>query len=327
MKYLVVNDEHELYQVMYADMFKEESYDVKEIEKFNSLPSILKKIKEIHFSDRINRHIWLPGKFLWNRFYTLSNYKFDKEETYWIIFLNGTLRNYYSMEYLQKLKRLNSNIKLALVMYDSYSNNSTKRVVNMISVFDKVFSFDPGDCKRHGFEYIYSTFSKPDFVENDEKYKNNIFFVGAAATRLDLLHRCFNNISSKIENCEFRIVGVEKKQQEFPQYIKYNQSLSYKEALKYAYNSECLIEVVREGQTGVTLRTCEAILFNKKLLTNNKQLLKMPFYNKCFMKVFDKPEDIDINFLLEKIEVDYKYDGFFSPINILKSLERTKNNA
>jgi hypothetical protein len=207
-------------------------------------------------------------------------------------------------------------------MYDSFSNSSAQRAIDMMPVFDRVFSFDKGDCDRHGCEYIFSTFSAPDFVKKDERYKNNAFFVGAAVNRLDLLEKCFSKIAGAINDCEFRVVGVNKEKQKYPEFIKYNQGLPYEEALQYSYNSDCIVEIVREGQTGVSLRTCEAIIFNKKLLTNNAQLANMPFYDPKYMRIFNDADQIDLEFIKESIDVDYKYDGCFSPLIIIEKLLR-----
>ena len=64
-----------------------------------------------------------------------------------------------------------------------------------------------------------------------------------------------------------------------------------------AYNTDCIVEVVKEGQTGVSLRTCEAIAFNKKLLTNNVQIKEMPFYDSRFISVFTDSDEIDTEFV------------------------------
>ena len=89
----------------------------------------------------------------------------------------------------------------------------------------------------------------------------------------------------------------------------------------YSYNTECVVEIVREGQTVFTLRTCEAVAFNKKLLTNNKNLKNMPFYDERYMYIFDDVDDIDMNFLLNRDSVLYEKNDYFSPINILKRLD------
>lgn len=323
MKYLIIDDEHELYKIMYADLLDQcTEYDVQEIPKFSNMRGILKKINQLHFDDRINRHIWLPLKKIWNSFYYLDSFQFDLNEQYWIVFLNGTLRNFYSKRYLEKFKKEHKNVKLALIMYDSTSNPFAQRAVKMFACFDRIFSFDKKDCQEFGFEYIYSTLSFPKFVKEDPKYKSSVFFVGSAIGRLDTLNKCMNKIINEVKNTSFYVTGVQESEQKLP--IIYNQTISYREALQRSYNTNCILEIVKPGQTGISLRTCEAIMFNKKLLTNNKSIVNMPFYNKKYISVFDDISDLDIKFITSKIDVDYKYTDYFSPVNILKMLEREK---
>ena len=320
-KYLIVNDEHELYDVMYADLFRTERYDIQQINRFEPMPRVIRDINNLHFSDRINRHVWLPFKGLWNRWYTLNHYPFDSSERYWIIFLNGAFRNYYSKEYLLEFKNTHPNVRLAMIMYDSYSNKHARRAIEFMSLFDKVFSFDEEDCRKHGLERIYSTFSFPSFVRKDEQFHRGAFFVGAAEGRLELMEKCFSKISSIVRNCQFNVVGVPKKQQRIPEVITYNIGMPYKEALQYSYNSDLVVELVRDGQAGISLRTCEAIFFNKKLLTNNSCIKKMPFYDSRFMSIFHNGDDIDLDFVQNSVEVQYEKGNWFSPLRIIERLD------
>ena len=39
------------------------------------------------------------------------------------------------------------------------------------------------------------------------------------------------------------------------------------------------MEIVREGQSGATVRTMEALFFRKKLITTNRSVVQEPFYD------------------------------------------------
>ena len=108
--------------------------------------------------------------------------------------------------------------------------------------------------------------------------------------RLQILQKTFERITSEVDGCKFYIAGVKKEQQKTITGVQYNVTMPYAEELQMAYNTECIVEIVKEGQTGVSLRTCEAIAFYKKLLTNNQSLLQMPFYDKRYMQVFAEPD-------------------------------------
>lgn len=321
MKYLIVDDEHELYQCMYADLFRTKEYEVEEIKRMQ-MPDLLKPFYRLHFSDRINRRIFLPLKGMWNSFYALSSYPFKSDENYCVIFLNGSLRYHYSIRYFSNFKKNHPNVKLAMILYDSFSNFSAKRSINMIPVFDFVFSFDQNDCKAHGLTHIYSTFSKPDFVSKEESFKSKVFFIGYGTGRLELLTRTCKAICRKVKDCSFYIAGVKEWEKEEISGVVYNQTMPYREELQRAYNTDCILEVVREGQSGITLRTCEAIAFQKKLITNNPEIKQMPFYHPELIQVFERPEEIDADFIHTETKAVYDYQGEFSPLRMMELLQR-----
>lgn len=318
MKYLIVDDEHELYKNMYADLFKTNNFHIEEIPRVTP-PSFLKFLYKLHFNLKINRHIFLPFKNIWTKYYTLYSYNFNKDEEYCIIFLNGTLNLFFSVQKLKSLKDKYPNLHYVLIMYDSINTMSIKRPLNFIPIMDTIFSFDEQDCKKYNFERIYSTFSKPDFVYNDPIKKTNAFFVGYAAGRENLLKKCFKKMEC-IDHCKFFIVGIKGKQEKIKN-VQYNQYIPYKEELQLAYNTNCIVEILREGQHGITLRTCEAIAFNKKLLTNNVDIKNMPFYDSRYMKIFSNIDSSDIEFIKRNIQVEYKNTDFFSPLQIIYRLE------
>ena len=320
MIYLIVDDEHILYRTMFSDLFKTKEYNVTEVPRM-IIPGFLKPLYNLHYNRKINSHIFLPFKMIWTNCYQLHKYPFNDSEEYTVIFLNGSLRFHFSKGYLKKIKKKHTNVKLAMILYDSFVNPAAKRSISMIPIFDYVFSFDKRDCETHGLQHIYSTFSLPDGLELDRNKHTSAFFIGYGAGRLKLLQEVFKTITSEVQNCYFGIAGVGEKDIIDIKDVHYNITIPYSEELQMAYNTDCIVEVVKEGQAGVSLRTCEAIAFNKKLLTNNVQIKEMPFYDSRYISVFNTPNEIDINFVKAKIEVKYDDNDFFSPVSILKKIE------
>ena len=76
----------------------------------------------------------------------------------------------------------------------------------------------------------------------------------------------------------------------------------------------------QKGQVALTLRPYEAVVYNKKLLTNNKTILSFKYYNPRYMHYFEKIEDIDWNWVARKEKVNYEYEGDFSPIYLLQDI-------
>ena len=320
----MIDDEHELYHVMMNDLFIQTKYHVEEIKRV-AMPLSIKRIHDIHYSRKVNRFFEMPGKFLWNHWYTLHNYPFVKDETYVIIFMNGSLRHYYNKWYLRSIKKQHTNVKLCLLIFDKSIYYGARRAINMRKCFDYVFSFDEEDCKKYGFIRFYNCFSRPTEIYKDRSKQSDAFFIGNANGRLEKLQETFKYIEKKDSNCKFFITGVEIGNQDKIENVTYNKEMSFYEEMSYSYNSNCLVEILREGQTGISLRVCEAIAFNKKLITNNKKILQMPFFDGRYMRVFTSPDEINIAFIKEKIDVCYNDTDIFSPVRILDLIMRYEN--
>lgn len=322
MKFLMVDDEHELYRVMMADLFCQDQYEVEEVSRMK-LPAKYRRIYEKHYTARID----LPFKEIWDRFYALHMYPFDPDETYIVLFMNGTFRQHYHRRYLENLKKQHPNVKLALLLFDHSSYYSAKRCMQFRDVFDYAFSFDDGDCRKYHMEKFYTCFSVPDYVTADEAKRSAVFFAGSCQGRLELLMGVLRKIAGVIDNCKFFVTEIPDTSQESIPGVTYNQRISFREENQMSYNTDCIVEVMKENQKGITLRTCEAVLYNKKLLTNNPEIKKMPFYDPRYISVFTNAEDIDVDFLKRPLDVQYRYRGEFSPVRILDRIAELERQA
>lgn len=71
-----------------------------------------------------------------------------------------------------------------------------------------------------------------------------------------------------------------------------NGYIAYPENLRHAANSRCIVEIVRDNQTGLSLRPLEALGLRRKLLTNNKHIKLQKLYcpDNIFIWGEDNPE-------------------------------------
>lgn len=324
MKYILVDDEHELYKTMFADVLN--NADVDEIPKFKISTPCFNVFRKVYFSEKINRHFMLPQGGLWDGVYSIFSYPFECKEEYALVFLNGTIRNYYSRKTLIKFKSKHRNVKLVMLMYDSMASQNIYRYRDKFDVFDAILTFDPEDAKKYGFVKMNPTFSCPSYLSVNSSISSDAFFIGYAGNRLDILHSCYEKLISKLRKVDFRIVGVEDDKMLKESKIVYNTSLSYHETLQREYNTSCIVEVLKPGQSGPTLRMCEAIVFGKRLLTNNKYILELPFYDPRYIHYFETADKIDLSFFDEdKIaeKVVYAYNDEFSPKKVLLLIKET----
>lgn len=155
------------------------------------------------------------------------------------------------------------------------------------SHFDKVYSFDPSDCKKYGFIYLkqFIPFTSQDIetiLKTSIKIKLSeklYFFIGEyRPDRKKSLQDLFPYFKRLNYKPDFYLFDKHNKAIDYPFFCK-NQSLDYKENIQKVIESDVVIEINHPGQDGLTLRTIEALAFNKKIITNNIKIMQYDFYN------------------------------------------------
>lgn len=302
-----------------------EQYDAKLINYPVAFPNaLLRTLYRIHNSSDINRVIRLPFKNIWSRSYSLKPEMLDPKDRNFIIFDN-TIK--YSNKYLKMLKE-KYNCIIVNILQDTlkvykcaWDKKSLDRYIRDKCI-DRLFSFDFDDCEKYGLEY-YMIYSYP-FSDVKSKKTDSIFYVGSCKTqsRLNILHAVYEKLNNTC-SLDFNMVGVNKPDMLYPEGISYNKMLPYNEVVNKIEQNNCLLDIVNEGQSGISLRCCEAICFNKKLITNNPNIKKTKFYDKRFIFYFHDVSEIDINWIKSEIAVDYHYNNEFHPTNLFRLLSET----
>ena len=298
---------------VFADLYNDERVDILDSQYYGYGCKAIRFIRSVHFSRKINGFIKLPFKSVW---YTLSKYKFNTDDNYLVIFPDVIP---YDSNFMRKLKS-KYNIKYVLLVMNRWLSYGAKRIRDRFetNLFDYVFTFDSDDAQKYGFilfDSYYSVFV-PKSIECDEK---DLLFVGIGREdRLSTILDVFEDAEMNHIYTDFNVL----KDKMCPEIdAKYStnkmkileKSMPYEKVVEKIISDNCILEVLSPGQVGATLRYYEAVCYNKKLLTNNKNVVNLPFYNPDYIHVFENPEDIDWNWVKEQIPVDYHYDGRFSP--------------
>lgn len=188
-------------------------------------------------------------------------------------------------------------------------------------VFDLVFTFDKDDAYRY-----YLRFWQTPYSVMDVKQENimDLYFCGVDKDRGTII-----NAISQVEQLDFSmdVIGIDSNSRYKDERIvvhKVGETISYQRVLERTLEANCILEIVRPGQVGYTLRTFEAVVYNKKLLTNNEHIKEFEFYNPKYMKIFKSVDDIDWNWVKEKNTVNYYYNGAFSPLKLIEEIERIR---
>ncbi|MCR5478292.1 MAG: hypothetical protein K6F27_00345 [Ruminococcus sp.] len=269
-----------------------------------------------HFSFRINQMVTMPFKSIWQRKYSLQRVNFNNNKRYCII-LTDVSACRIDVEYLKKLSR-KPNVSLILVFVNVVSKKKPLTDCRL-KYFDRVFSFDKLDCEKYGFIYHPTIYSVPTRADGLGR-KSDAFFVGSyTPKRYDSLIRLYRKMKRAGLRTDFHIVGVPSTEKRING-IKYK-SLEYEEILKRIQYTDCIIEIMNNGQVGHTLRAMEAICLNKKLLTDNRTVKDLEYYNKGYIRYCNPIDSCDTDFLKNREIIDYNYRGEFSPNRLIEHIE------
>lgn len=237
-----------------------------------------------------------------------------------LIVIDTALRK-LNTDFLYQCKKLNTSLLIECLLLNSVSS-VTMSEYNIKSKFnefpwDSILSFDPIDAEKHNWHYTGLHYYSKHEVKTQVSQKKDLFFAGSIVGErgkriIHLLEYCNSNGIT----CNFICPRINKKQRqdEVPDGMKLlRKRITYIEVLQEVLSSNCILEILQEGQRGTSLRYFEAVCYNKKLLTTNADIKKYPFYDERYMKVFKELSDIDYDWVKKNETIDYGYTDEFSP--------------
>ena len=268
--------------------------------------------------------IHLPFHYYWFQYYDL--YKVLKSIDN-LVLIDGAL-NVVTLSELRRCRKKNPSLKISLYLINSLRAGSPilNKVRPLIGLFkwDNIFTFDPIDARDYGYTYLAFNYYSSHGILNDCSVENDAYFVGGLkGGRNDLINETYNYLTNLGVKCHFDIMLPKTCSTGSLDGVHYYHGWRpYDEILSNVNKSNCIIEITQEYQSGATLRYFEAVCMNKKLISNNENIINFPFYNPKWMKVFHTPDDIDIDWMKCEDVVDYGYNGEFSPAHLVDYLQQ-----
>ncbi|MBB6240092.1 hypothetical protein HDC90_004756 [Pedobacter sp. AK013] len=190
-------------------------------------------------------------------------------------------------DFILKFKSLNPNAKLIYYTYDSIRNNPANSTF-ILNHFDSCYSFDFEDVKLDSRWKLKHLFYTKEFIADfvsDRKY--DISFVGTMhSNRFSVMKRLFEKFNNtfvfyympakwffyleKLTKKEFKPIKITD--------VSFDK-MSKKQVADVFKASKSVLDVQRFGQTGLTMRTFEVLASGAKLVTSNKHIKDVEFYN------------------------------------------------
>ncbi len=296
---------------------------------------ILHLIRRVHTSYRLNQIIPLPFRYIW---YDFCYRKFDDPENEIVVMHTFPFYKYDVKSFFKKWNK--KNIKTYVVFVDSVDTDyaAAKVLKDILKIVpgDHIFSFDMGDCKKYGLNYLNECYNDTIAPKVPAKPKYDLYLVATVKpNRTEVVNRLYDKFIEHGIKAKLDFVAIPDinrdyyKNPDLRKEIKvYDHHLAYSDVLKNSANSNCIMEISQPGQNAPSLRYFESVLLNKKLLTNVKNTKKLNFYNPKFMKITDYDEkNIDFDWIKKREKINYHYKGEFKSanlINMIEKIEKTK---
>ncbi|MBC2581549.1 hypothetical protein [Clostridium sp. DJ247] len=185
------------------------------------------------------------------------------------------LFDFFNVEIINYINKKAKGKKFIFWYWNPVSNSLNPKLIPKNSC--EKWSFDKEDCLKYNMKYNTTFFFKDYKLDNSE-IEYDIFFIGkdkGRLTKLLNLQKKFDNLGL---NTYFHIVND--RNNIYNKNFIYKSPMEYEEVLKNISKSKAILDVVQDNQEGITLRTMEAIFFEKKLITTNKNIINYDFYHK-----------------------------------------------
>lgn len=312
MKYIVINAGHEWNRYCWSG--------TKNLDNVRYIQDIFNKVtyrfwcRRFFRSDIFIRLFWLP--------YIQHILNISSEPTTLIVYDWGPIT--LSRELLAGLRKNHPNLKIVYVFTNivKITGATTHNLLGTLKDdYDIVFAFDPQDAKKYGFEYSKLIYTAKLPEKDDSSYEYDIFYVGQAKDRHEKLIEIFKDAVSAGLKCRFYIHGVPENEQFLHNDIIYNQRLSYGEVLDYMGKSRCIVDAIQGESAGLTIKTCEAVVLDRKLITTNENVVNEPFFKPSNILVYKKGVDLKKFIHTEFIPYTEKDRYEFSPLRIFHQIE------
>ena len=246
---------------------------------------------------------------------------YSENESVTVLITNEAMQ-WLSVGDLQKLQAAGADVCALLIdpISGNYPSAACARRLIETFPFRRILTFDPEDARNHDWTYCNTLYSKCAVAPRQVKY--DLFYVGTVKNRIQACRQILELTKSNGVNACIKLLCFDRESaRQLPTEAVMESYVPYPQLLEMMQDACCIFDMTQNGQTGVTLRYYEAVVYNKKLLTNNMHIKELPYYDSRYMRIYERFEDIDWDWVKDTTMPDYGYDGRFSPVNILQLLK------
>jgi hypothetical protein len=195
--------------------------------------------------------------------------------------------------FYRRLKLLHPKAKIILYVWDGIENNR-QYLKRQFKYFDLVSSFDPVDSEKYGLNFKPLFYVTPGNLVDQDSCNQNRYLASFIGTSHSSRSKVLAKIRVQFSNQRNVVFIFEYLQAKWLYYL-YNlwdrrysltaidlisfKSMDYDSVLEIMMASKAIIDLPHPDQSGLTIRSIEALGLKKKLITTNVNIVKYDFYH------------------------------------------------
>ena len=319
--YVVFGTEDQYYTYGYSELNKHSNTIYLEKPSFlNKAYGFKDTCRRFHLSEKVNRIIPMPNKEFWNRH--LFNYCFDNEKPICFVFFSASkFADSIPFGFVDYLKSKYDGAKFVVFYQDLVKFKRKVSVETYRKKMDLLISFDYKDAEDYGMIYHSLVYSDISLLIDVVEMKD-IYFCGAAKNRLNEIIDAYKYFKESGLTCDFHVIVDNPRGFSNDNGLMFHKYFSYYENLRHVKSCRFLLEIMQKGGTGYTIRACECIAFNKKMITNNAFIKKADFYDDNNFLYYDCLDNIDRSFInSNESPTSHKYLELISPYKFMEFID------
>lgn len=317
--YVIFAGDYDYNRILFNDIMDRE--DIKYNDGVGGPYSPVRLAHRIHTSPKVNRMLFdLPGKEKWYGRYWTGAFSDDKPVCM-VFHASYLLTRFRFNDYLTYLKARYPDVRMVLFYEDlvgSFDRSIWPDAVR--DKFDLMLSYDIEEARKYGLRYYPTVASKISVPYNPAIRPSDVYLLAFAKDRFHKYLSIYEYLTGNGISCDFNILGVPESERRDNGIRYLDRPVPYLENLQHVSATKCILDIRQQNSTGFTLRLWEAILYDRKLISDNAFLARSEFYDERFISLVTDGKP-DISFIRSAPDFTDTDKGRVSPVRFFEHLD------
>lgn len=185
-----------------------------------------------------------------------------------------------SFALVKSLRSINPGMPIYIYCWNPISKNPVlqKKLESVSRFVTAIYSFDKDECNKYGFRFAPMVYDFEAKSLPSRVIKYDVCFVGYLKARGDQISELYTYLTHHDYTVFFYVLDHENTNAPMP-FPLHKEYLGHREYMNVLSESKAVLDITQPDQRGLTIRALETMYYQKKLITNNKDIVTYDFYN------------------------------------------------